>query len=112
MYFKADYGKMSDLSRASLNKCNELESLYSDVIAILREVQKNWISDDDAYIYVCQMVEFMQKRTRELEGLTKGSYVLNRAAILYGDQDDKWEKMVLKSSLADKLNLIEDGKNG
>ena len=112
MYFKADYGKMSDLSRTSLTKCNELESLYSDVIAILREVQRNWISDDDAYIYVCQMVEFMKKRAKELESLAKGSYVLNRASILYGEQDDKWEKLVMKSSLSEKLNLVKDGKNG
>ena len=112
MYFKADYGKMSDLSRATLNKCNELESLYSDVAAILREVQNNWVSDDDAHIYVCQMIDFMKSRAKELENLAKGSYVLNKASMIYGDQDDNFEKTVMKSSLADKFDLTRDKKNG
>lgn len=97
MYFKADYDKLSDISRASLNKCNELVDLYSDILKILTDIEKNWVSNDDSYIYLCKMQDFMKARIDEVEALYSGSFTLNNVSMLYGDQDDKWAREVENS---------------
>lgn len=108
MYFKVDYDKLSDISRASLNKSNELNELYSDVMKIFDDINDNWISEDSS-VYIGQMKKYMKNRVLENDALFKGAFTLNKIAILYGAQDDKWEEELKRSSLVNNKLVIEDG---
>ena len=100
MYFKADYDKLSDISRASLNQCNELNDIFADMIQICKDVEANWVSQDSS-IYLDRMKSYLEDAVKENDSLLKGAFCLNKVAILYGAQDDKWEEELLKSSLVD-----------
>ncbi len=109
MYFKADYNRLSDISRASLNKSNELNDLYNDLLKILDEVGENWISDDST-IYLSRMKNYIKERADENEALFTGAFKMNKIAVLYGAQDDKWEQDLKNSDLYKKHFLIEEEK--
>ena len=111
MYFRADYNRLSDLSRATLNKSNELHDKYLEIIQILEDIDSNWISEDSS-IYISNMIKFLNDRVIENEKIANGSYALNKIAILYGAQDDKWEKDLKRSTLvsSNKYFIKEDPK--
>ena len=109
MYFKVDYDRLSDIARASLNKSNELNGLYNDILKILDDVNDNWRSEDSS-IYIAQMKSYLRERARENEALFKGAFKLNKIAVLYGAQDDKWEQDLKNSELVRNQLLIEEDK--
>lgn len=109
MYFKANYDRLSDMSRASLNKSNELNELYTDIMKIFDDINENWISEDSS-VYIGQMKKYMKDRVRENDSLFKGAFALNKIAVLYGAQDDKWEEELKRSSLVNNKLLIEEEK--
>ena len=105
MYFKVDYEKLSDISRASLNKSNELNELYTDIMKIFEDINDNWISEDSS-VYIGQMKKFMKDRVTENDALFKGAFALNKIAVLYGAQEDKWEEELKRSSLVNNKLVI------
>ena len=107
MYFKADYDKLSEIARASLNKSNELNELYSDIMKIFEDINNNWISEDSS-VYIGQMKKYMKKRVLENDVLFEGAFALNKVAVLYGAQDDKWEQDLKRSSLVNNKLVIEE----
>ena len=109
MYFKADYDRLSDISRASLNKSNELNELYNDILKILDDINYNWRSEDSS-VYIAQMKKYLKQQARENEALFQGAFKLNKIAVLYGAQDDKWEQDLKNSELLRNQLLIEEDK--
>lgn len=101
MYFKADYDKLSDISRASLNQSNELNDIFADMVKICKEIEENYISEDSS-IYMSRMKSYLSDAIKENESLMTGAFSLNKISILYGAQDDKWEEQLMRS------NLIKD----
>ena len=111
MYFKADYDKLSEISRTSLTKCNDLNDLYADIVKIIEEVDKCW-TDMPSIVYFSEMKDFLTQKSRELNALLAGSFALNKIAMIYGAQDDKWADLIKRSSIVKDTFLNGDDKHG
>lgn len=111
MYFKADYEKLSEISRTSLTKCNDLNDLYADIVKIIEEVDKCW-TDMPSIVYFSEMKDFLTQKSRELNALLAGSFTLNKIAMIYGAQDDKWADLIKRSSIVKDTFLNGDDKHG
>lgn len=98
MYFKADYDKLSEISRSALTECNNLNDAIADMIQICRDIEENWISEDSS-IYIGRMKTYLYDAALEQDSLLQGAFTLNKIAVKYGAQDDKFESMVKRSNL-------------
>jgi hypothetical protein len=106
MVFKVDYEKMSEVGHSFLDKSEELNSLYLDVIEICKEIDENWKSEDST-IYLRHMAAFLVTKIKENERLFETGKVLNKVSSRYGDQNDKWANDLLKSDLMKKEKEVK-----
>jgi len=106
MVFKVDYDKVSEVGRSFLTKCDELNSLYLDLIEICKEINEKWISEDSS-VYLGHMTVYILEKMKENEGLFEIGKVLNKVSSRYSDQDNKWAKDLLKSDLVKKENMLK-----
>lgn len=98
MYFKVDSNRVSDVSQFLLQKSDELDGLYNDLLNICNQVEENYQSEDST-IYILKFRNYIKSFVRENEDLRYGGHVLNKTVSLYNNQEDGWAKSIIQDDL-------------
>lgn len=95
MKFSVDYEKLNDLGVFIVNKSEEIDDIYSEILELCAQIDENWKSEDSS-IYVGNMRDFVTATRQENENLLVSGEVLKKLSSLYSEQDNKWVRDIMK----------------
>ncbi len=95
MKFSVDYEKLKDLGVFIVNKSEEIDDIYSEILELCSQIDENWKSEDSS-IYVGNMRDFVTVTRQENENLLVSGEVLKKLSSLYSEQDNKWVRDIMK----------------
>lgn len=95
MKFSVDYEKLNDLGVFIVNKSEEIDDIYSEILELCAQIDENWKSEDSS-IYVGNMRDFVTVTRQENENLLVSGEVLKKLSSLYSEQDNKWVRDIMK----------------
>lgn len=95
MKFSVDYEKLKDLGVFIVNKSEEIDDIYSEILELCAQIDENWKSEDSS-IYVGNMRDFVTVTRQENENLLVSGEVLKKLSSLYSEQDNKWVRDIMK----------------
>lgn len=98
LVFKIDNEKVSDYGTFLVEESDMLDHLYSDLLVICNEIEKNFITDDSA-ITIAKFREYISTFKKRNELLRKGGQILNGTASLYDNQEKLWANRVAQNEL-------------
>ncbi len=94
--FKADDERISDIGYFLKNKSEELDNLYSDLLKICDDIEKDYISEDSP-IYMAKYRSYIKQFLLENEDLKDGGNVLNKTSSTYSEQENTWAKQIMEN---------------
>ena len=107
MYFCVDYENLSKTGHSFQSKTFELDTLYSDILKICKEIDENWKTEDST-VYLGRMQKFVSDTLDRNEVLHSCGNTLSKIAFLYNVQDNKWANEIMKSDLMVKRDDLSE----
>ncbi len=95
MKFSVDYEKLKDLGVFTVNKSEEIDEIYAEILELCGQIDENWKSEDSS-IYVGNMRDYVTLTGQENESLLVSGEVLKKLSSLYSEQDNKWVRDIMK----------------